>query len=318
MSGNYPIHPDLYELRNMMEPLLTMDPELIRLMTDQFRREWNNNVSDEEIIVTKQTILSHDGVPLELQIMKPRQLDTRQAPCLVYYHGGGFMFPMSKFQFRIVREYIKGASCVAVCVDYRLAPDECFPAPAEDCYRTLEWTYQHAADIGVDPRRIVIGGDSAGGLFTAAVSLMARDRSGPGIIGQMLIYPTTDARLQSPSMIKYTDTPVWNAPLTKWCWSLYLKNGIQELPEYASPLEAASLAGLPEAYVEIAEFDCLRDDGLLYAQALEQAGVPTKLVDTKNTTHAFDYAREETFMKSLLIKESIVKRIQFLNQIFEV
>ncbi len=317
MSGKYPIHPDLYELRNMMEPLLTMDPELIRLMTDQFRREWNNHTSDEEIIVSKRTILSYDGVPLELQIMQSRQQEARPAPCLVYYHGGGFMFPMSKFQFRLVREYIKGTSCVAVCVDYRLAPAVSFPAPLDDCYRTLEWTFQNAADIGIDPHRVAIGGDSAGGLFTAAVSLMARDRNAPSTVGQMLIYPTTDARLQSASMKKYTDTPVWNAPLTKMCWDLYLKNGDHGLRDYASPLEAASLAGLPAAYVEVTEFDCLRDDGILYAQALEQAGVPTRLFETQNTTHAFDYAREETFMNSSLIKTSLAQRIDFLKQIFE-
>ncbi|WP_310601531.1 alpha/beta hydrolase [Anaerosporobacter sp.] len=311
MTNKYPIHPDFEAIGKILEPVLAGDQVVTQAMIEQFFTEWNNNTSDEEIKVTKMSIPSYDDVQIDLQIMEPQTISDQPAPCLVYYHGGGFILPINPFQLALLREYILGTGCKVVCVDYRLAPAVAFPVPVEDCYQTLLWTYQNATSLGIDKQKIVLAGDSAGGSFAAAVSLMARDKNGPKTAGQMLIYPTTDARLETESMKTFIDTPVWNAPATDMVYKLYMRDGDQGLRAYSSPLEADSFADLPQAYVEVTEFDCLRDEGILYAEALQKAGVATILNKTKGTVHAYDYALENE-----LTKEGLSHRIQFLKQIF--
>ncbi len=311
MTNKYPVNPDFQAVCDMMEPVLAGDQAVIQAMIEQFFQEWKNNSSDEEIKVTKLSIPSSDGAQLEVQVMEPQADSKQPAPCLVYYHGGGFILPINPFQLALIREYIRGTSCKVVCVDYRLAPAVAFPTPVEDCYQTLLWTYQNAASLGIDPDKIVLGGDSAGGLFATVVALMARDKNGPKAAAQMLIYPTTDARLETESMKTFVDTPVWNAPITDMVYKLYLRDGNQGLLAYSSPMEADSVADLPPAYIEVTEFDCLRDDGLLYAKKLQEAGVATELRRTEGTVHAFDYALE-----SKIVAESLVHRVQFLKRAF--
>jgi acetyl esterase/lipase len=311
MKNKYPIHPDFNQICEMMEPVLANDQEVLKAMIEEGYRVWNSNESDSQIRVTKYDIPSADGTPVPIQVLEKQGESESAAPCLVYYHGGGFVIPFLEFHFGLIREYILRTGCKAVCVNYRLAPEFPFPKPLEDCCAALLWTTEHAGELGIDPKRIVIGGDSAGGHFTAAVSMMARDKGMPAIAGQMLIYPATDTRLETDSMKSYTDTPVWNSVITAMVYQLYLKNGDCGMRSYVSPLEAESLENLPRAYVEVADFDALRDEGVLYAEALQRAGVTAELRRNEGTVHAFDY-----LPGSAAREESLKERARFLNSVF--
>jgi acetyl esterase/lipase len=198
-----------------------------------------------------------------------------------------------------------------IFVDYRLAPKYAFPVGVEDCYATFEWVCKNAEVLGIDKNKIAIGGDSAGGALSAAVCLMARDRKALGICFQMLIYPVSDARQITESIKNYTDTPMWNSRLNEKMWSLYLKDGVHTKREYASPMEATSLEYLPDSYVEVSEFDCLRDEGINFAEALRKSGIQVELHKTIGTVHGFDIAE-----KSEIVKESVARRIIALQKAF--
>jgi acetyl esterase/lipase len=177
---------------------------------------------------------------------------------------------------------------VVVSVDYRLAPENPFPAGLEDCYAALSWFSTHAAELGVDPERIAIHGGSAGGGLCAALALLARDRSGPSIAFQYLGIPELDDRLTTSSMTTFVDTPMLNRPTAIHSWDAYLGPGrrsTDNVPPYAAPARATDLTGLPPAYISAMEFDPLRDEDIAYATALLAAGVPVELHLFPGTYH---------------------------------
>ena len=175
---------------------------------------------------------------------------------------------------------------MVVSVEYRLAPEHPFPAGLEDCYAALVWTATEAKKLGIDPERIAIAGQSAGGGLAAATALLARDRGGPKLCFQLLEIPELDDRLDTPSMLAFTDTPLWNRPNAVWSWRHYLGPDHRgEVSPYAAPARAENLAGLPPAYISTMEFDPLRDEGILYALRLLQAGVSVELHSYPGTFH---------------------------------
>jgi acetyl esterase/lipase len=194
---------------------------------------------------------------------------------------------------------------------YRLAPDHPFPAGVEDCYATLLWVVRYASRLGIDRSRIAIAGDSAGGGLAAAIAQMARDKKGPPICMQMLLYPVTDCSRTTESANKYTDTPIWNSLANRKMWDIYLKGWDKPISPYASPMHAESLSGLPPAYVETAEFDPLHDEGILYAKRMESDGVIVTLNETKHTVHGYDLIKVNE-----IVKESLALRTQVLEKAF--
>ncbi|MFM7785842.1 MAG: alpha/beta hydrolase, partial [Gammaproteobacteria bacterium] len=175
----------------------------------------------------------------------------------------------------------------------RLAPEHPYPAALHDCYAGLCWVMAHAAELGIDPARIAIAGQSAGGALAAAVTLFSRDHDGPRPCFQLLEIPVMDDRLDTPSMRAFTDTPLWNRPNAEWGWRHYLGPLFGgDVPAYAAPLRAADLSGLPPAYISTMEFDPLRDEGLLYGMRLLQAGVPVELHNFPGTFHGSILVRE--------------------------
>jgi acetyl esterase len=208
---------------------------------------------------------------------------------LVYFHGGGWVLGSLETHDGIGRALAAGAGCVVVSVDYRLAPEHRYPAAAEDCYAATQWARANAAELGADAGRLAVGGDSAGGNLAAVVAQMARDRHGPPILFQLLIYPATDAT--NFERASYRDNATGYLLTTddmRWFWDHYLGAGRAAAGEaYASPLRATSLAGLPPALVLTAEFDPLRDEGEAYARALEDAGVPARLTRYDGMIHGF-------------------------------
>jgi acetyl esterase len=172
-------------------------------------------------------------------------------------------------------------------VDYRLAPESRYPVAAEDSYAALGWIVANAARLGIDPRRVAVGGDSAGGNLSAAVSLMARDRKGPALVYQVLIYPVTNHSLDTPSYHENATGYVLTREAMRWFWRHYLAREEQGREPLASPLVAPNLAGLPPALVITAACDPLRDEGEAYAARLRDAGVPVTLTRYDGMFHGF-------------------------------
>ena len=268
-------------------------------------------LSDERVEVTTERIPVAGGDTIRVFVMRPRGLQ-KDAPCFFYIHGGGFYFPSAPYHYAFAKEYAVRAGCVVVYPDYRLAPKYPYPAAAEDCWAAYTWMTAHADTLGVDVTRIAVGGDSAGGDLAAVMTLMARDRKAVQPMFQMLIYPVTDRRMQTESAKRYRDVPVWNAALSEKMWAYYLPTLPAEHIEYASPMEAPSFAGLPEAYVEVAEFDSLRDEGLNYADALEAAGVTVTRYETRGTPHGFEF-----ISGAPLTQDTVRHRAEILRAAFE-
>lgn len=267
--------------------------------------------SDKSVNVTIRKINGYDNVSLRTYVIEPKKSNS-DMPCLILFHGGGFMLKASNAHYKIAKEYAAKLPCKVVYVDYRLAPKYSFPVPVEDCFATYQWVLDNADMLGIDKSRIVIGGDSAGGNLAAAVTLMARDRKMQLPLAVMLIYPVMDRRMITESMKKYTDTPVWDARLTHMMWGAYLKGQVLEPIEYASPIEADSLDNFPESYIEVAEYDCLRDEGIAFYKRLIEGGTTAELYEIKNACHGFEVATD-----GLLTRTCMNRRIKWLREIIK-
>jgi len=224
---------------------------------------------------------------IPLRIYTPDDAAGEALPLLLLFHGGGFIAGSPDSHDGGARELCAQAHAIVVSVDYRLAPEHKFPAAAEDCHAALRWAAAHAAELGGDPTRLAITGDSAGGNLAAAVALMNRDRGGPPLALQALVYPVVDPACATPSAVANGEGYLLTTASMKWMWSLYVNSAEDYANPYAAPIAAASLAGLPPALVITAEFDPLRDEGEAYGRALEAAGVPVTISRYDGMIHGF-------------------------------
>jgi acetyl esterase/lipase len=266
---------------------------------------------DKDVCTVRHDIKSYDGASIKCFLLSPREC-AENAPCLIYFHGGGFVMEAASYHYKNAIRYAREVGCKVFFVHYRLAPKHPHPVFFEDCYAAFCYVCDNAATLGVDASRIGIGGDSAGGTLTAGVCMMARDR-GHAVKPrfQMLMYPFLDARNNSESCKKYTDTPMWNSKLSTRLAPLTGADSRRPDYVYYSPLEAKSLAGLPAAYIETAEIDCLHDDGIHYAERLRAEGIEVVLNETRGTIHAFDNAQ-----KARATEQALIERIKFLKKYF--
>lgn len=207
-------------------------------------------------------------------------------PVLVYFFGGGWTLGQIETCDAICRRLTNLAGCLTVAVGYRLAPEHKFPAAVTDCYEAVCWLAGQADELELDPARMVVGGDSAGGNLAAAVSLLVRDRGGPVLAGQLLIYPNTLYGADTPSM-QFDDPSLFNRHSVAWYWQHYLDSPADGGNPLASPLLATDLSGLPPALVITAECDPLRDEGEQYAGRLAEAGVPVEQHRYDGVMHGF-------------------------------
>ena len=212
---------------------------------------------------------------------------TAPFPVLVYFHGGGWVIGNLDTHDGICRSLANRVGCLVVSVDYRLAPEHRFPAAPEDCYAATRWLAEHAGSLGGDKGRIAVGGDSAGGNLAAVVALMARDRGGPKLAFQLLVYPATDTDFETRSYRENSEGYFLTRADMVWFWNHYAPRDEDRRNPYAAPLRAASLRGLPPALVITAEFDPLCDDGNAYAARLREDGVPVRLSQQDGLIHGF-------------------------------
>jgi len=208
-------------------------------------------------------------------------------PVLVYFHGGGWVIGDIESHDASVRALTNRSGCVVVSVDYRLAPEHKFPAAAEDCFAATQWAAAHAAEFHGDASRLAVGGDSAGGNLAAVVSLLAKERGGPRIALQLLVYPVTDYNFDRPSYVENAEGYLLTRDSMVWFWNHYLNSPDEGKNPVASPIQASDLRGLPPALVITAEYDPLRDEGEAYAKRLEEAGVQVVCTRYDGMIHGF-------------------------------
>lgn len=298
----YLLDSELMSLKRHKVPANLKIMPVLNMVSSHFKCE-----SDDKIIVSEYTIAGYGGADLSTLIIEPRAAKTK-LPCLVYFHGGGFMLKATAVNQHIVKEYAEQLPCKVVYVDYRLAPDNPFPIAVEDCFSAYRWALNNIGLLQVDADKIMLGGDSAGGNLAIGVTLMARDRGLCLPSKVMLIYPTTDRRMQTESMKKYTDTPVWDARLSKMMWEAYLREPQPKHIEYASPIEAPSLASFPKTYMEVAEFDCLHDEGIAFYERLKEYDTDVELYEVKGACHGF-----ENVFDSRITRQCMKRRIEWLR-----
>ncbi|MGI5321420.1 alpha/beta hydrolase [Actinomadura nitritigenes] len=284
----YAFDPELAPWISMIPEIALTDPVAMREADDRLLAARPRYEPPVPVDVRDVAVPGPAGAPeVPVRIFTPAGAGGR-LPGLLYIHGGGFVLGS-------VDAFHDDALCIAaevgavvLSVEYRLAPEHPFPAGLEDCYAALTWTAANAADLGIDPGRLAVGGESAGGGLSAATALLARDRGGPALCFQLLGIPELDDRLDTPSMRAFADTPIWNRPNAELSWDYYLGEGVRGtagVSPYAAPARAEDLTGLPPAYVTTCEFDPLRDEGLAYALRLVQAGVGTEVHHYPGTFH---------------------------------
>jgi acetyl esterase/lipase len=224
--------------------------------------------------------------PVPVRVYRPHGAGAGPLPLVVDFHGGGWTIGSLDSADWLSSNVAVSLPAVVVSVDYRLAPQHRWPIAAEDCYAALVDLVDRAGELGADPARVAVMGDSAGGNLAAVVSLMSRDRSGPAIGFQGLLYPATDLTLGSPSIERNAHAPILTRDDVVAFRDHYLGGQDPRLP-YASPLHAADHRGLPPALVQVAEHDPIRDDGLRYADALRSAGVPVRTTEYVGMPHGY-------------------------------
>jgi acetyl esterase/lipase len=295
----------------MLPDISMEDPQTARDGIGEILAAMNAGVDVSSLNLEEKHIPGLKGAPkIKVRVYSPKE-KAPNVPGLLYIHGGGFVVGNIDTEHALSAAISEKLGIVVVSVEYRLAPEDPFPAGLEDCYASLVWMHNNAGDLGVDVTRIGVAGQSAGGGLSAALSLMARDKGGPKLCFQCLGIPELDDRLETTSMRLFDDTPLWNRPNAILSWKYYLGEnfdpGSSDVPVYAAPARATDLTGLPPAYISAMEFDPLRDEDVLYALKLMEAGVPVELHTFPGTfhgsslfTHAAVSQRQEKEMLEVL------------------
>lgn len=237
------------------------------------------------------SVASGDGAELAATWYRRSTTDQPRSAAL-YIHGGGMIFGLEHVGAMcdiIVRDYVAASGVPMLVIDYRTAPEHPHPTPVEDCYAALNWLAEHTTALGVDPARLAVMGDSAGGGLAAGVCLMARDRGGPAVAQQLLIYPMLDDRPMTPdpALLPFL-TWTYDDNLTGWGALLGDGAGGDDVSPYAAPARATDLAGLPDTYIDVGDLDIFRDEDISYARRLADAGVPTELHLHPGCPHIFE------------------------------
>lgn len=297
----------LYSLLNppVMLPLLPV----MQLFMKGF---YLTDLPDKSLTKEKIRIPVGDGANIRAIVYSPACSREKELPCIIFYHGGGFVYNAAPHHFTLAKNLAKATGARVILPDYRLAPKHPFPAAVNDAFDTYLYVRENSARLGVNVDKIVLCGDSAGGNLAAVACLIAKERTIPQPLAQMLLYPFVDSDATAPSMTEFTDTPMCNSKAAVKYNKAYIPEGTKNRPEWFSAVDAPDHSCLAEAYIETAEFDCLRDGGVKYYNRLTQAGTKAELFETKGTMHGYDIAT-----KSEIYALCMKRRTDFLKRIFK-
>ncbi len=229
------------------------------------------------------------GGPVPVRIYSPVAAGSEPLPALVYYHGGGFVIGDLDTHDGLCRMFANEAGCRVVAVHYRLAPEHRFPAAAEDAYAALVWAEANASNLGIDANSIAVGGDSAGGNLAAVVAQMAKEKGGPKLDLQLLLFPVTQIGGETSSLNEFAVGYFLEKKGLDWFYKHYAGTAPDKNDPRLSPLRAKDLSGLPPAYIVLGGFDPLHDEGQQYADKLRAAGVKVTVSDYPDMVHCFFY-----------------------------
>ena len=267
-------------------------PEIWQLTPDQGREQYQLRVDklkfSEPIFRSENRRIPGPASDLAIRIYTPREIRTAEKlPMLMWFHGGGFVIGSIDTHDSVCRMLANQADCIVVSVDYRLAPESKFPAAVEDCEAALKWVALHAVEFGGDPACIAVGGDSAGANLATVIAILARDAAHPKLVFQLLIYPCTAPEPETASHHKFRDGYVLTRHTITWFYRQYLKSDKDEKDFRFAPLILDDLSGLPEAFILVAGYDPLRDEGVDYARRLIEAGNRVRLSNYDGMIHGF-------------------------------
>jgi acetyl esterase/lipase len=314
MSSTPWIDPELAAALTVADPLPPLavgDVAGRRARTEALiREEWAAQPVPESVEIGDFAVTAQDGTQLLARWYTRRGSSPGSA--VFYTHGGGMILGGVAMFDPIVGRYVAHSGVPFLALDYRLSPEFPYPTSIEDLYTGLRWLHEQAADLGVATERIAVMGDSAGGGLSAALALLARDRGGPAIARQILLYPMLDDRNTTPDP-RFDGVVRWGYDdnLTGWRALLGDAVGTDDVPAYAAPARATDLHGLPPAYIELGELDIFFDEDITYAQRLSQAGVPTELHLHPGAPHAF----ESLAFESSVSLRSLADRVRVLQSL---
>ncbi|MGK7928361.1 MAG: alpha/beta hydrolase [Spirulina sp.] len=287
-----PLNPKVAQFLDEIREIPTLDrlsPQQARNLVDGFRQAEPKfvpqGVGIRDRVLSLPTLNpQQSSLPVRIYTPESRQ---KSLPILMFFHGGGWVLGILESFDRLCSFLAKNAECLVISVGYRRAPEFKFPTAVEDAYAATIWASQHGLELGGDPERIAVGGDSAGGNLAAAIALMARDRGRPDLKSQLLLYPVTNYAFNTPSYDQFNNGCGLTRAEMEWCWHHYLSHPEEGKNPYASPLQAETLANLPPARVVISEFDVLRSEAEAYCDRLEQYGVSVARQFCSGLIHGF-------------------------------
>ncbi len=265
--------------------------------------------------IEDRTISEGSSGPVNIRIIRPKG-NTSSLPVIIFMHGGGWVLGSKATHDRLVREIANGAQAAVVFVDYTLAPEGQYPLAHEQGYAAAKWVEEHGKECNLDSSRMAIVGDSVGGLMATAIAMMAHERGGPKFMFQLLFYPVTDARFDTPSYEQFAQGPWLTKPAMEWFWDNYVPNKADRAKPLASPLKASldQLKDLPPALIFTNESDVLRDEGEAYAHKLMQAGVPVVAIRSIGVIH--DCVMLNAITQTPAVRSAIAQANRALADVF--
>ncbi|MDL2250736.1 acetyl esterase [Lachnospiraceae bacterium PF1-21] len=280
------------------------------LRSASFMKKQTAKYKTNAVQLEKGIYTSFDGKELDFYSFTPREKKNKY-PAIIYYHGGGFMFPIQKFMMENSVRYCENLGVKVFLPEYRISLETSCDTIIEDCYEMLEYVFDNADALGIDEEKVIIYGDSAGGCLAESVSLLNRDKKNHPLCGQMLLYPVCDNESDKyPSIEEYKDA-VWNKKANEAMWKTYLKHGTKN-KKYVVPIND-DLNNLPSAYIEPQEIDILRDEAIAYANKLKSAGVKVEVNIIAGSYHGFD-----SDFKSPLVQRVYEKRYQVIRKMLNI
>lgn len=304
MSKKWKINPELKQIaRNVpYNKLIIKCANIFQAISFRLTR------TPKEVVNRNITIEGYKGLKFKVEIFEPSNVKEK-LPCLIYVHGGAFSYKASAYHKKLACIYAMKVKCRVYFPDYHLTPKYPYPAAYEDVLALYRCIMENSEEFGIDNEKIGVAGDSAGASIAALIcnNYEHEDLKRPCI--QMLVYPLTDANMQTDSMKKFSDTPLWNSKNNKRMWSYYCKNLKVEDTYGASPMHSSLPQVIPDTYIETAEYDCLHDEGIIYGKRLREAGTNVEINETRGTIHGYDSA-----LNTKIAISNIKKRILFLKK----